>query len=161
MIDDIYSRFHNVDPDIGIACLYADYKDQNNQTLVHILGCFLHQLLTTPQKPILDGVIDKLKDIQKRNGKVGSDDIIGFLKIRLQQLKRSFICIDAVDELEPKVQRQILDAFKELGTNNTRVFLTGRGHIEIEIQKHLHAVEKEYRIVISASEEDIQKFVVT
>ncbi|KAF8436100.1 hypothetical protein BGX38DRAFT_1262515, partial [Terfezia claveryi] len=40
VIDELYSQFHEY-PTIGIACLYADYKDQNNQILVHILGSFL------------------------------------------------------------------------------------------------------------------------
>ncbi|RPB22615.1 hypothetical protein L211DRAFT_764114, partial [Terfezia boudieri ATCC MYA-4762] len=47
VIDDLYSQFHKVHPNIGIACLYGDYKDEKNQTLVHILGSFLRQFLTT------------------------------------------------------------------------------------------------------------------
>ena len=157
VIDDLYSRFHGVDPDIGIACLYADYKDQDNQTLVHILGSSLRQFLTTPLKPIPDEVIEKLNDIQRRGGKVGREDILALLKIRLQQLKRAFICIDAVDELDPKVQQQLLNVLKELGTNNTRLFLTGRGHIESEVKKYLQ-IGQRYRVVISASQQDIQEF---
>ena len=158
VIDDLYSRFHT-DPNIGIACLYADYKDQNNQTLVHILGCFLHQFLTAVQNPIPDEVIEKLDDIRKRGGKAGSEDMLALLKIRLQQFKLGFICIDAVDELDPHVQRQVLDTLKELGTttNNTRLFLTGRSHMDSEVQKRLQAMQQ-YKIVIRASPQDIQDF---
>ena len=112
VIDDLYSRFYTADPNIGIACLYADYKDQKNQTLVHILGCFLHQFLTTVQNPIPDEVIEKLDDIRKRGGKAGSEDMLALLNIQLQKLKLGFICIDAVDELDPHVQRQVLDTLK-------------------------------------------------
>ena len=157
MIDDLNNRFCKVDPNIGIACLYADYKDQNNQTLVRILESFLHQLLTTALIPIPDGVIKKLNDIKQRNGKPGSEDILALLKIRLQQLKCAFICIDAVDELDPRVQQQLLDVLKELGTNNASIFLTGRGHIESEVQKRLQVLQQ-YKITISASKEDIQEF---
>ena len=142
--------------------MYADYKDQNNQTLDHILGSFLRQLLTTTPKPIPDEVIEELNDIQRRGGKAGSEDILALLKIQLQQLKHAFICIDAVDELETKVQQHLLDVLKDLGTNNqsannTRLFFTGRDHIESEVQKRLQVMQQ-YKIAISASEQDIQEF---
>ena len=140
--------------------MYADYKDQNSQTQVHILGSLLNQFLTTPQQPIPDEVVKKLRDTRHRRKNVGAEDILALLKIRLQQFKRAFICIDAVDELEPRVLQQLLRVLKDLVTqaDNTRLFLTGRGHIESEIQKHLQ-VAQEYKATISASQEDIQKFV--
>ena len=138
--------------------MYADYKDQSNQSLVHILGSFLRQFLTTTQKPIPDEVIGKLHDIQHRGGKVGIEDNLALLKIQLQQLECAFICIDAVDELEPKVRQQLLKVLKELVMhNNTRLFLTGRGHIESEVQKCFQ-IAQEYTVIISASQLDVQKF---
>ena len=104
VIDYLYSKFHQ-HPTIGIACLYADYKDQTSQTLVHILGCFLYQLLITATEPIPDEVTKKLQDIKQQRGKLGIEDCLALLKIRLHQLQHAFICIDAVDELEPKVRR--------------------------------------------------------
>ena len=80
------------------------------------------------------------------------------LKIRLNQFKRAFICIDAADELEPRVLQQLLKVLRDLVTNDTRLFLTGRGHIESEIQKHLQVAER-YKATISASPQDIQEFV--
>ena len=157
VVDDLYARFYKVDPNVGIACLYADYKDQTNQTLAHILGSFLRQFLTTSPILIPDQVIEKLNDIKKRGGKPGREDILALLKRRLQQLKYAFICIDAVDELEPEVQQKLLDVLKNLGTNNTRLFLTGRGHIESEVQKHFKVMQK-YKINITASQQDIRDF---
>ena len=158
MIDHLYSQFHK-HSNIGIACLYVDYKDQTNQSLVHILGSLLRQFLTNTLEPISDEVMQKLYHIRYRGGKVGTEDNIGLLKIQLQRLKCVFICIDAIDELEPKVQRQLLDVLKELGTDNTSLFFTGRDHIEIEVKKRFHVMPK-YRVVISASQQDIQEFVV-
>ena len=81
------------------------------------------------------------------------------LRIRLQQFKRAFICIDAIDELEPQVLRQLLNVLNDMVmvTNNTRLFLTGRGHIEGEVQKHL--VVQRYKVIISAHQEDVEEFV--
>ena len=142
----------------GIAFLYADYKDQTNQTLGHILGSFLRQLLTTAIEPIPDQIIQKLHHIQRQGGKLGVEETMALLKIRLDQLKCAFICIDAVDELEPQVRRQLLNVLKkELCTNNIRLFLTGRQHIESEIQKCFQ-VEDKYRVIISSHYGDIQEF---
>ena len=154
VIDDLRSRC----PDIGVACLYADYKDQANQILSHILGTFLCQLLTTAQEAIPDEIIEKLRDIQRQGGKVGHDDNLALLKIQVNQLKRAFICIDAVDELESKVRRQLLKTLKELGTNNTRLFLTGRSHIKTEVQECFQATQA-FTVIISANELDIETFV--
>ncbi|RPB17873.1 hypothetical protein L211DRAFT_854693 [Terfezia boudieri ATCC MYA-4762] len=158
VIDELYSQFHEY-PTIGIACLYADYKDQNNQILVHILGSFLRQLLTTAQETIPKELIEMLAKIKRQGRKVATEDILALLRIRLQQLKRAFICIDAVDEMEPKVQQQLLDVLKELGTNhnNTRFFITGREHVENEVKKRLQAM-LQHKMVISATRQDIEEF---
>ena len=132
-------------------------KDQSNQTLVHILGSFLCQFLSTVP-PIPEEIVKKLDGIRNQRKKVETGDILDMLKIRLHQLKRAFICIDAADELEPKVLQQLLNVLKELLTHKARVFLTGRDHIESKVQKHLQVVQK-YKITISAKEKDIQEFV--
>ena len=154
MIDDLRSRC----PNIGVSFLYADYKDHTNQTLVNILGSFLRQLLTTTQVPIPIKVIKILYGIQQQGGKVEAKDNLAMLKILLNQLQRAFICIDAIDELEPKIRRQLLIALKELCTNNTRLFLTGRSHVESEVQKCFE-VAPQYTVIISANQQDIQEFV--
>ena len=137
--------------------MYADYKDQSSQTLVHILGSLLHQFLTNTETPVLDEMVQKLQKIQHQARKLETEDTLALLKQRLHQLERVYICIDAIDELEPQVLQQLLNVLKELVTsNNTRIFLTGRGHIEIEVQRRLQVVHK---VDISASQQDIQEFV--
>ena len=139
--------------------MYADYKDQSNQTLVHILGSFLHQLLTSTHPPIPDEVIQKLQDIRRKGKKLEIEDTLTLLETRLNQLKHMYICIDAVDELEPKVLQQLFNVLKGLITkNNIRLFLTGRPHIGSEVQRYLQVVQR-YKVDISASQQDIQEFV--
>ena len=158
MIDDLYSQL-NKHPNIGIACLYADYKDQSNQTLDHVLGSFLRQLLTIGQDPP-DHVVEKLNKIRHQGKKVNTEDILALLKGQLDPLKRMFICIDAVDELEPKVRQQLLNVLKELATirTNIRLFLTGRGYVENEVQIHFNIAQR-FKVIINASQQDIQEFV--
>ena len=111
MIDNLYSRFYQ-HSNIGIAYLYADYKDQKSQNLVHILGSFLRQFLTTAVEPIPHEVIQKLQDIQHLGAKLGIEDSLALLKIRLYQLQHAFIYIDAFDELKQDVHRQLLHTLK-------------------------------------------------
>ena len=158
VIDHLYSHFHRQSK-IGIACLYADYKDQASQTLEHILGSFLHQLLTRAKEPIPVEVIQKLQDIQLQRAKVGTEDTLALLKLRLQQLDCAFICIDALDELEPKVRQKLLNILRDLlGTVNTCLFLTGRDHIEGEVRKCLQEPQG-YTVTVSASQQDIEQFI--
>ena len=154
MVDNLYSQLHT-NPHIGIACLYADFKDRTNQTLGNILGSFLHQLLTTTTDPIPDEITKKL---QEQKGKLATKDCLALLQIRLHQLKHVFICIDAIDELDPKVCRELLIILAELCTRNIRLFLTGRGHIESEVQKCLQALPT-YTVTINSNEQDIEAFV--
>ena len=146
-------------PDIGVAYLYADYKDQTDQALVNILGSLLLQFLTIVPETIRDEVIEKLDSIRHQGKNVETKDTMALLKIRLKQFKRAFICIDAVDELEPMTRGQLLNVLKELVTNtDTRLFLTGRGHVESEVQKCFQ-VTQGYTVNISASLQDIETFV--
>ena len=158
VIDNLYSQLDEYS-NTGVACLYADYKDQSNQTLAHILGSFLHQFLITAQAPIPDEVTQKLHNIQHHGRKADTGDILPLLKIWLHQLKCAFICIDAVDELEPSVRQQLLDVLKELLNHNARIFLTARGHIESEVKKRLIVTQNQNTVIISASEQDIREFV--
>ena len=138
--------------------MYADYKDQDNQTLGNILGCLLKQLLTTAQEPIPDEIIQYLQDIRHKTKQIRVEDCLALLKKRIHQLKRTFICIDAVDELEPRARQQLFNALKKLKTSNTRLFLTGRSHVEDEVQKYFK-VTQACTVFISASEQDIRTFV--
>ena len=141
-----------------VACLYADYKDQASQTLAHILGSFLHQFLTTSEEPIPNAITEKLQNIQRQRGKVAPEDNLTWLKEWLCLRRRAFICIDAVDELKPDVRQQLFAVLKDLGTNNTRLFLTGRSYITNEVQECFKVVPK-YKVPISAREQDIKEFV--
>lgn len=153
MIDNLNLQFR--DNNIGIACLYANYKDQKNQTVVNILGSLLRQFLITVPEPIPTEIIQELDNIRNCDMKAETPDILRWLKIRLRKLRRAFICIDAVDELELEVRKQLFGKLREL--TNTRLFLTGRGHIEDEIQKHFKVAQR-YRVNITASDQNIREF---
>src|SRR5207302_1950702 len=53
--------------------------------------------------------------------------------------KRTFICLDAMDECEEEHRPGILDSLRQIldASPHTRLFLTGRRHIMDEIRTHL------------------------
>ena len=140
--------------------MYADYNDQTNQNLGNILGSILHQFLTNTQQPIPGEIFERLHNIRHQCRNVETDDILAMLKLRLRQFERVFICIDAVDELEPRVRQQLLISLKDffIVTSDTRIFLTGRGHVESDVQESLEVVPR-YKVFICANQQDIQDFV--
>jgi len=145
----------------GIVCLYADYRDWNNQTLVHILGCFVHQLITGADLiHIPDQVMGKLTEVKKKNAKVEVEDVLAMLILLLQQLDGTFFCIDALDELEPQARRKLLDILSnklKLGTKTTRLFFTGRPHMQSEVQSFFE-IRQEQEVKITANENDIRQY---
>ena len=141
--------------------MYCDYRDQSNQSIVHIVGSILHQLLNGAdllQFPI--ELNQQLEDITKKRSKPGLDDILNMVKCLLPQLKCAFVCIDGFDELEKNTRVRLFEVLKGLlGSNKISVFLTGRKHIQDEVRARL-PVTRRSEIEIHASLEDIEKYVI-
>ena len=102
---------------IGIAYLYSDYRDQKAQTFVPILGTLLQQLLLGISLP--QEVRDSLENIKKYGRNPSMYDLLALLETTLKHLKRAFICIDALDELEAKTRSQLLQVIGHLTTHTT------------------------------------------
>ena len=113
------------------------------------------------QEPIPEEVIEQLQKIQHRRESIKPEDTLALLKKQLHQLWRVFICIDAVDELEPKVRQELLTVLQELvmtENDNVRLFLTGRIQVESEVKEQFK-VAQGYTVNVSASPQDIREFV--
>jgi len=84
-------------------------------------------------------------------------DMVEILKKTITSLPRLFMCIDAVDECTPKHRRDILESIQEIVrvSPNTRVFLTGRPHINDEIVKRFGEA---IRIPLSPPKGDIESY---
>ena len=131
VVDDLIAR-HSEE---NVAYIYCDYRDQRNHTLVNILGSLLHQFLVNVSH-IPDAITTQLESIKQQGHRVEAGDISEMLKVILPQLNRSFICLDALDELEPYTRFALLKALHvDFGT--VRIFLTGRPHIQPDVDRAL------------------------
>ena len=102
MLDDLVSRFPQRDT-VAIACLYCDYRDQSNQTLGNLLGSVVKQFLIA-MSHVPDAVTEMLEPVQRQGKRFQMSDALLALKHTLPQLNYAFICIDAFDELEPRIR---------------------------------------------------------
>jgi len=84
-------------------------------------------------------------------------DMVEILKKTITSLRRVFICVDALDECTPKRRRELLDSLGEVARVSpiTRVFLTGRPHIDGEIRKCFTGA---VRIPVSSTHVDVKNY---
>ena len=139
----------------AVAYLYSDYPDQGNQNILNILGSLLTQLLAdAPQLP--KEVADTLKHRQRR--KLEIKHVMHMAKITLQLYSRTYICIDAVDELEDRTRLALFGAMQDLlNMSGIRLFITGRPHIQKQVSTQFNAMQQ-FTITIVANPNDVRLF---
>jgi hypothetical protein len=139
-------------PNIGLAYIYCDYRDQLQQTTENIIGAITKQLLR--QLPGLpEGITATWK--KSRNGKEPLElaQAMEALSSACRSFNRTFICLDALDECRdiPKLLHCLHQA-----PSTVRIFGTGRKHVQPIIRNHF---EHTQTIHIEAAESDIHVLV--
>jgi len=125
--------------DAAVACFYFDFAAQKEQSPTNILSSLLKQVIGGLEK-----IPSKITEAFQKQEKV-----IGGRKLELGEIvemfsdisssRRTFICIDAVDECLAEYRGKLLDSLKQIlyKSPDTRIFLAGRLHIRDEVEKHL------------------------
>jgi len=124
---------------VAVACFYFDFAAQKEQSSTKMLGALLKQVVggleEIPreisqayghQKKVIGGRGPQLSDITKMMQTTSSERL-------------TFICIDAMDECAPGHRIKILDSLDKIlqKSPGTRIFMTGRPHIQAEIGRRL------------------------
>jgi len=137
--------------------LYCDFLAQQEQSTENMLGAIIKQLANRGGIP--GGVREAFQKAKKEFGgrSLLLCDLIDLLKKTIESLRRVFICIDALDESTPKHRRELLESLRKIMgmSPNTRVFLTGRAHIDNEIATFF---SKALRISLSPTHSDIKRY---
>ena len=122
-----------------VACFYFDFAARNEQSPAHMMGSLLKQLVCGQEE--IPGEISRAYEDQKT--------VIGGRGPRLSNIvkmlqttsckKRTFICIDALDECLMGHRVRILDSLNQILKNSSgvRIFMTGRPYILPEIRRRL------------------------
>jgi len=120
-----------VEEDPTVACFYFDFAARSEQSPVNMLGSLLRQLVSG-QGEIPEAIV---KDFRKEKRSIGGRgiQIPGILKIFqiIAATRRTFICVDALDECVPEHRMVVLESLGQIlqGSPNTRLFMTGRPHV--------------------------------
>ena len=122
-----------------VACFYFDFASRNEQSPVNMLGSMLRQLVTG-QGEIPESMA---QDFRKEKMSIGGRglQVSGILKMfqTIVAARRTFICVDALDECVPEHRMIVLESLGQMleGSPNTRLFMAGRPHVRSEVEREL------------------------
>jgi len=141
-----------------VACFYFDFAAQKDQSSASTMGALLKQVVAGLEEvpvEISRAYQEQRKAIGGREPRLS--DIVKMLQIASSK-EHTFICIDAIDECMPEHRVKLLGSLNEILQNSpsTRIFVTGRPHIQPEIGRRLSGRVKS--LSISTKREDIIKY---
>ena len=125
---------------MAVACFYFHFAAQKEeQTAASMLGALLKQVVGVYEqipKEIRDAFEKKKKVIGGL--KLGLAEIVKLLG-SLSSFRRTFFCLDALDECVPGDRVQILRSLGDIlkMSPTTRLLITGRPHVGSEMERHL------------------------
>ena len=138
-----------------VACFYFDFAAQNEQSPTNILGSILKQLVCG-QEEIPEEISQAYEDQKNAIGGRGPrlSDIVKMLQTTSSK-RRTFICIDALDECVEGHRFKLLDSLNQIlqVSPGTRIFMTRRPHVLPEIRRRL--TRRTTSISISPKRDDI------
>ena len=144
----------------AITYVYCDFSAQNLQSARTVLGSVLRQVVGALAE-IPDEVQKAFKRAKRQADGCGLllSEILDMLVKSLPSLKQSFVCIDALDEFPWQHLPELLQSLQRLVHNcpNTRLFLTGRSHIQDQVRKYFPRAAEMLRI--SPSPHDIGLYI--
>jgi len=128
-----------VEDNTAVACFYFDFASRNEQSPVNMLGSLLRQIVSGLEG-IPKTVVESFRNQKKVIGGRGLQ-VAGILKMfqTITATKRTFVCIDALDECAPEHRIAILESLGQivLESLDTRIFVTGRSHVRSEVERKL------------------------
>ena len=143
--------------DVAVVGLYCDFHSQQEQSTTNMLGAMLKQLVSRGGTP--EYTRKAFRDAQKEFSDqcLQLPDMVVMLKKTITPLPRLFICIDALDECNAKHRRELIESLREIVrvSPGTRVFLTGRPHVDEEI---MGCFGKALRIPLGPTHSDIMDY---
>ena len=138
MIDKLLDHFKG--ESVTVACLYCDFQDQERQTAANMMGALARQVVNALR--MVPTEIDEAfgraeREVDSRGLRV--PEIVKLLQAALVPVKRTFICIDALDECPEKHLSQLLSSLHTVSqaSSGIQLFITGRPHIRSVVEKYL------------------------
>ena len=128
---------------VSVIYFYCNFQAQKSQVTAKMLASLLEQVVTglevVPAE--IERSFQKARQSFGRRGLLVSE-VLKLLSVALKSRKRTFICIDALDECVIEYQPEFLRSLYSIvrDSPNVRLFVTGRPHIQAEHVKHHRGV---------------------
>ena len=139
VIDTLCHGAGEAEGDIAVTCFYFDFAPQKEQSAASVLGGLLKQVVTG-FRPIPREIMDAFQKYEKVIGgqRLQLPEIVKLLG-SLSSVRRTYFCLDALDECAAPDRAKVLLSLKDIikMSPTARVFLTGRPHVGGEVGKHL------------------------
>ncbi|THZ44093.1 hypothetical protein D6C87_03845 [Aureobasidium pullulans] len=140
------------DAHIGVAYIFCQYSRHKEQTAEHLMSCILRQLLE--QHSVIPDEVRSLYRSTKGKRRLLPDDMSDLLNTVMSNLTRSFIIVDALDELPSStgVRDNFISELLAIGAGSKdKVYLTSRVPIE-----EAHGMRLSAELRIYAREDDMR-----
>ena len=123
VVDHLFKKFRN-DPGIGIAFLYCNFRQQQEQRLIDLFLSLLKQF--SQRHPLFPECVTKLyKDHERNRTRPSFDEISNALYSVIANCSRAFIIVDALDECSG-TNRVLSEIFSLQEKTGSSVFATSR-----------------------------------
>ncbi|KAI5850552.1 ankyrin repeat-containing domain protein [Morchella snyderi] len=160
VIDVLHARSKACSSTIGLAYIYFDYMDQDQQVPITVLRSLIRQLVSKPNFPIPKAV-QSLYDRNRAAGTTpGLEDLRNALAATLALFTETFFVFDALDECREDTRKQLLPLIHWIAGSGTRIFLTSRPYQDIALSLTPPGLNSHVdRLEIAAREEDVMIYV--
>ena len=142
----------------AVACFYFDFAARKEQSVTNMLGSLLKQVVGGMPK-VPEEIFRAFQEQRKAIGGRGLrlSDMVKMLQTITSELP-TFVCIDALDECAAAHRIKLLDSLKQILEKSpcTRIFIIGRPHIRVEIEKRLPG--RVISVSVGPSKDDIIEY---
>jgi hypothetical protein len=127
VVDHLNASFRN-NKDIGVACIYLNHKEADNQTPSKLLAGLWRQLVLNRD---ISSIAENLYKQHREKGTAPAlEEVVNVLSSSLKEFSQVFIIIDAMDEY-PELQREILLQQLAAMGSNVNLMITSRPNISL------------------------------
>jgi len=123
----------------AVTCFYFDFAARKEQSATSILGSLVKQIVNGMER-ILEEISRAFQEQKKVIGGCGPQlvDLVKMLQA-ITSSQPTFVWIDALDECVGVQRVKVLYSLKQIleRSPRTRIFVTGRPHIQAEMEKRL------------------------
>jgi hypothetical protein len=154
VVDELTTRFSK-DPTVGIAYLYCNFRQKNEQKAQDLLASLLKQL-SEKRSSLPDSVKSLYDEHKERRTQPSLDEISGTLQSVAAAYSRVFVIVDALDEC------QISDGCRQRFLSSLYNFQERCGANLFATSRPISSIEKEFerssKLEIRASEQDVRRY---